>query len=448
MTTITAPAAPKAGMPLHVKMLIGFLLGTVVGLVCYAWAPGSPVTHSIIELVALPIRTIFLNLLFMLVLPLMFSALVLGVAELGDIASLGRLGWRTLTYTAVLTGVAVLIGLVMVNILQPGIGMDPAVIERALATGQAKAGEIATSGGNISFMQLLLGIVPKNVIAAAIDDRQKLGVMFFALMIGIGLVLTPTPATQRFKEALQGLFEISMKLIGLVIKLAPFAVAWMMFALTAEFGWDVLVQLGMFALTVVVSIAIHMFVVLPLWVRYMGGMSPKAFFKNSEEAMLTAFATASSTATLPITLRVAEQNLLLPKKVSRFVLTIGASANHHGTALFEGVTVLFLAQAFGVDLSLTEQLLVLGLCILGGIGTAGVPAGSLPVIAMICGIIGVPPEGIGIILGVDRFLDMCRTSLNVTGDLATAVVVSNKTRETDVPEVLPSSSTHGGPPHA
>jgi len=164
--------------------------------------------------------------------------------------------------------------------------------------------------------------------------------------------------------------------------------------------------------------------VLPLWVRFVGGMSPLKFFAGSEEAILTAFSTASSTGTLPTTLKVAEENLKLPPQIARFVLTIGASANHHGTALFEGLTTLFLAQCFGVELGIGQQLAVLGLCIVGSIGTAGVPAGSLPVIAVILGYLHLPPEGIGIILGVDRFLDMCRTALNVTGDLATAVVVA------------------------
>jgi Na+/H+-dicarboxylate symporter len=428
--------ARARGMPLHWKMLIGFAVGSLVGLLANWFFADSPTVHNIITFVAVPIRTIFLNLLFMLVLPLMFSALVLGVAELGDIASLGRIGMRTLIYAAVLTGVAVAIGLIAVNLLKPGIGIDPEILRATLATGSAKAAEIKSTGESLSLMQILIGIVPKNVLVAAIDDKQKLGVMFFALMVGVGLVLTPSPATQRFKEMLQGLFEITMKLIGLVIQLAPYAVAVMMFAVLAEFGMDILKTLAHFVLTVVLAIAVHMFIVLPLWVRYMGGMNPGKFFKGSEEAMLTAFATASSTATLPITLRVAEQNLRLPQKIARFTLTIGASANHHGSALFEGITVLFLAQAFGVELTLAQQFLVLGLCIIGGIGTAGVPAGSLPIIAMICGIIGVPPEGIGIILGVDRFLDMCRTSLNVTGDLATAVVVAHQTKDTDVPDHL------------
>lgn len=434
MHAATMPSGAKNKFPLHVQMLIGFALGTAIGLLFHFFAPEAALTKGLIQYLSLPVKTIFLNLLFMLVLPLMFSALVLGVTELGDIASLGRIGWRTLYYTAILTAIAVIIGLVVVNLVKPGIGIDQAVLQKAMAMGGEKAAEIKQTGSTLSGMQLLLNIVPKNVLVAASDDKQKLGLMFFALMVGIGLVLTQTPATQRFKEALQGLFEVSMRLIGLIIRLAPFAVACMMFGLTAEFGWELLITLGRFAFTVIAALAIHMFIVLPLWVRFMGKMPAFQFFKRSEEALLTAFATASSTATLPVTLRVAEENLKLPQKVSRFVLTIGASANHHGTALFEGVTVLFLAQVFGVNLDFTQQLLVLGLCIMGGIGTAGVPAGSLPVIAMICGIIGIPPEGIGIILGVDRLLDMCRTSLNVTGDLATAVVVAANTREAEVLE--------------
>jgi Na+/H+-dicarboxylate symporter len=209
--------------------------------------------------------------------------------------------------------------------------------------------------------------------------------------------------------------------------MAPYAVACFMFNLTANLGLDVIESLAWFVISVLLALSLHAFVVLPLWVRFMGGMSPVAFFRGSQEATLTAFATASSAATLPVTLRVAEENLKLPRKVSRFVLTVGASANHHGTALFEGITVLFLAQVSGLHLPLLQQVMVLGLCILGGIGTAGIPSGSLPVIAMICAIIGLRPEGIAIILGVNTFLDMCRTSLNVTGDLATAVVVSHRT---------------------
>lgn len=311
--------------------------------------------------------------------------------------------------------------------------MDPDMLQQAVAAGgQAKA--ITEARPSLSVVEMLLGIVPRNVVHAAAEG-ELLAVMFFALMVGVAIVLKPTPATLRFKEMIQGLNEIVMTLIGLVIRLTPYAVAALMFALTARFGWELLAKLGHYAFAVLLAIALHMFIVLPLWVRLMGGMSPLRFFRESQEAILTAFSTSSSTGTLPTTLKVAEENLKLPPKVARFVLTIGASANHHGTALFEGLTTLFLVQCFGVELGLGQQVMVLGLCILGSIGTAGVPAGSLPVIAMILTYLHVPPEGIALILGVDRFLDMCRTALNVTGDLATAVVVARREGElpTDAP---------------
>ena len=431
-STDTAPSTPSKGMPLHYKVLIGFVLGTALGLAGHALAMDAQWIHGLIDYVTKPFGQIFLNLLFMLVVPLIFSALVLGVAELGDIAALGRLGWKTLIYTAVVTAAAVGIGLLCVNLLQPGLHMDPALVQKTMSGNVLKAGEIVSKGNELRLMDLLVNIVPHNIVGAMADDKQKLGIVFFALMIGIGLVMKPTPGTHAFKGALHGLFEISMHLIGLFIRLAPYAVACFMFNLTFQLGFDVIRSLIWFVVTVLLALAIHGFVVIPLWVKLMGNMSPRVFFRETQEATLTAFATASSTATLPVTLRVAEDNLKLPRKVSRFVLTVGASANHHGTALFEGITVLFLAQVYGLHLPLTQQLMVLVLCILGGIGTAGIPSGSLPVIAMICGIIGIDPAGIGIIIGVNTFLDMCRTSLNVTGDLATAVVVAHRSGEKDL----------------
>jgi DAACS family dicarboxylate/amino acid:cation (Na+ or H+) symporter len=244
-------------------------------------------------------------------------------------------------------------------------------------------------------------------------------------MFGIGIVLSPpTPALATLKRGIEGLFEVSMTLIGLVIRLAPYAVFCFMFNLAALFGWELLLKLGWYVLVVVGALAIHLFVIYPLLLKSVGGMSPRAFFRGVQEAMLMAFSTASSNATLPTSLRVADEKLGLPRHVSRFVLTIGATANQNGTALFEGVTVLFLAQFFGVELTLLQQFTVMVVCILGGIGTAGVPSGSLPVVALICAMVGVPPEGIGLVLGVNHFLDMCRTTVNVTGDLGIAALVS------------------------
>jgi DAACS family dicarboxylate/amino acid:cation (Na+ or H+) symporter len=219
-----------------------------------------------------------------------------------------------------------------------------------------------------------------------------------------------------------------MRLLGFVIAAAPIGVACLMFTLTARLGYDVLGLLAAYMGVVLLGLALQQFVVYALAVHWFGGMRPLEFFRGVRTAMLTAFSTASSNATLPTSLAVAESELRLPPHISRFVLTVGSTANQNGTALFEGVTVLFLAQFFGVELSLAQQLTVVGICVLGGIGTAGVPAGSLPVIAMILGLIGVPPEGLGMILGVNHLLDMCRTVVNVTGDLAVATVVSRERR--------------------
>ncbi|MBB4631745.1 dicarboxylate/amino acid:cation symporter [Sphingosinicella soli] len=423
-------------MPLHVKMLIGFAFGLIAGLVVHFTAGADAAwVQTVTTYVTGPIGQLFLRLLFMLVIPLLFSALVLGVAEMGDIRSLGRIGWKTLAYTVGVSAIAVVIGLVLVNLLRPGDGIDPALAQRLLAEASEGASAIVnTSRTAPSGMDALLNIVPSNVIRAAADN-DILAVMLFALMFGIGLVIANTPGTERLKGAIEGLFDVTMTLINIVIRLAPYAVACFMFNLAALFGWDLLARLASYVGVVVLALGIHMVVVYSLAVKYLGGMSPVRFFKGSEEAIVMAFSTASSNATLPTALRVAETKLMLPRRVSRFVLTIGATANQNGTALFEGVTVLFLAQFFGVELSLGQQFVVMLVCILGGIGTAGVPAGSLPVVALILGMVGVPPEGIGLILGVDRFLDMCRTTLNVTGDLAAAVVVSKG--ETDPPLAAP-----------
>src|SRR5690606_6044785 len=370
------------------------------------------------------------RLIFMLVIPLLFSALVVGVAEMGDIRSLGRIGWKTLAYTVIVSGIAVMIGLLLVNWLEPGAGVDAGVAQELLASSADRAQAIVAGTANQPRgLDMILEIVPSNIVGAAANNAI-LGVMFFALMLGIGLVLTDSPASRTLLRGIEGLFEVSMVLIGLVIRLAPYAVFCFMFNLAALFGWDLLARLGAYVGVVLLALSIHMFLVSALALRLFARRSPLAFFKGVQEAMVMAFSTASSNATLPTALQVADTELKLPGKVSRFVLTVGATANQNGTALFEGVTVLFLAQFFGVDLSLGQQAMVMFVCILGGIGTAGVPAGSLPVVALICGMVGVPPEGIGLILGVDRLLDMCRTTLNVTGDLVAATVVAHGEQDT------------------
>jgi DAACS family dicarboxylate/amino acid:cation (Na+ or H+) symporter len=416
-------SAKTGGMPLHTKMLIGFVVGAVAGICANLWAADSAWLGGLVTYVANPVGQIFLRLLFMLVVPLVFSALVLGVVEIGEPSALGRIGLKTMAFVFTVTAIAVTIGLVMVNLLEPGRGLPPEVGQAILASSAENAGAIVAKKEGFSGMDLLLNIVPRNPLASAVNG-DLIAVMFFALMVGIAATVLRTEGTRSFLGTVQGMYDICLKLIDWVIRLAPYAVAALLFSITARLGFDVLVQLARFVGTVVLALSIHFFVVFPLLVKFVGRMSPVAFFKRAEPAILTAFSTSSSSATLPTTLMVAEERLGIPRRVGRFVCTLGATANMNGTALFEGITVLFLAQFFGVDLSLVQQVTILFLCILGGIGAAGVPGGSLPVIAMILVMFGIPPEGIGLILGVDRFLDMCRTTVNVTGDLVGSVVVA------------------------
>ena len=423
-----ATPATRTKLPLHWKMAIGFGIGLLVGLIVHATGQGDAAwVGQVTKYVTTPFSKIFLNLIFMLIVPLLFSALVCGIAEMGDIRALGRIGWKTLAYTIVLSAVAVLLGLVLVNLLKPGVGVDPALAQQLIAENAERTKEIVASvGTQPTGMDMLLSIVPDNVIGAASSNAAILSLMFFAVMFGIGLVLTPSENTGILKRGIEGVFEISMTLIGLVIRLAPYAVACFMFNLAAIFGFDLLVRLGQYVFVVVLALALHQFVSYSIALK-LAGYSPLKFFRGAQEAMVMAFSTASSNATLPTALRVADQ-MGLPQRVSRFVLTVGATANQNGTALFEGVTVIFLAQFFGVDLSLGQQFMVMLVCILGGIGTAGVPSGSLPVVALICAMVGVNPIGIGLILGVNHFLDMCRTTLNVTGDLTLASLVAKGER--------------------
>ncbi len=413
------------------RMLVGLAAGVVLGVAANMAFGDAPALQQFVRYVTEPAGKIFLRLLFVLVLPLIVSALALGVSGLGDLRSLGRIGLKMLAYTVVVSTIAVLIGVGMVNLFQPGAGLSPELKQRLLE--QASAAPPPAPSAGATGVDFVVALVPSNIVKA-MADGDMLAVMVFALLIGAGIAATRTEYARRFEEVLQGIYEVAMRLLESVIKVAPIGVACLTFTLTARLGYDILWQLGAYVLTVVAALAVQQFVVYPVSVSWLGGMNPLVFFRGIREAMLTAFSTASSNATLPTSLAVAERELKLPSHVSRFVLTVGSTANQNGTALFEGVTVLFLAQFYGVPLTLMQQVTVVFVCILGGIGTAGVPAGSLPVVAMILGMVGIPVEGIGMILGVDRLLDMCRTTLNVTGDLAAAVVVS---RGESLPQPLP-----------
>jgi DAACS family dicarboxylate/amino acid:cation (Na+ or H+) symporter len=416
-------------MKAHQKMLVGIVVGTVAGLIAHATAGKAEWLTWGVTNVTQPVGQIFIRLLLMLVVPLLFSALVIGVCEL-DLKQIGRLGARTLGYTVVFSALAVLLGLVLVNVMQPGAGFSEEV--RAAARDNPSALKAAPSPSSTSPVSLIVNMVPNNPIRTAADG-DMIGLIVFALIFGAGLALTQSPGAVRLRETIQGLYDVMMRLIDGVLKLAPFGVAALLFSVMAQLGLEVLQHVLKYVIVVLLALGLHMFGVYSLSVRFLGGRNPLAFFRDIRLAMATAFSTASSSATLPTALKVAEENLKLPRHVSRFVLTAGAAMNQNGTALFEGVTVLFLAQVYGVPLSLGDQAVIMFICVLAGIGTAGVPAGSLPVILMILGLFKIPTEGIGLVLGVDRFLDMCRTTLNVSGDLAAALYVARG--EPEDPEV-------------
>jgi DAACS family dicarboxylate/amino acid:cation (Na+ or H+) symporter len=424
-------------VPEQRKLLIGIVGGAVAGLLAGRFMPPD-VLAPVVEYVTYPVGQIFLRLLFMLAVPLIFAALVVGVGEL-DLKALGRIGLKTLAMTVVVSTIAVLIGLVLVNAIAPGAGVGEEV--RALARSLASQRQVVKPPETAG-VSLFIAMVPDNPIKAAATG-DMIALMVFALIFGIGLNVTNSPGAQTLRRTIEGLNDVVMRLIGWVMRLAPYGVAALLFTTMAALGLDILARVALFVVVVLGGLALHMFVVYPLFLTVLARRNPVTFFRGVRLAMETAFATASSSATLPTTLRVADENLRLPPALSRFVLTAGASMNQNGTALFEGVTVLFLAQVFQVDLTLAQQATIMFICVLGGIGTAGIPGGSLPVVAMILGMFRIPPEGLALVMGVDRFLDMCRTTVNVTGDLVVAACAAQGEPAARPP--APLGSAGGGP---
>jgi DAACS family dicarboxylate/amino acid:cation (Na+ or H+) symporter len=435
------PDKPR-GMALHTRILIGLAVGVIAGLaVNKAFGGDHPRVVWIVDNFTQPIGQLFLRLLLMIVVPLVFSSLVVGVAGIGDIRKLGRVGLKSFGYCLVISAVSVVIGLTLANTIKPGKRIDPATsaaLQQRYATEATKTVEAAKKSGAVPspLMQVVDTLVPSNPLASiagvpsnpstatSAGTPNMLHLMFFALVIGIAITLIPVRVTAPLLRGLEALYEITAKIIEMIMKVAPYAVACLLFNNTARFGLDLLQALGWFVVTVLLGLSIHMFGVYSLSVYFLSRLSPIDFFRRIKTVILTAFSTSSSNATLPTALKISEENLGVPQEINSFVLTVGATANQNGTALYEGVTVLFLAQLAGVDLSLGQQLMVVYLAILGGIGTAGVPSGSIPFIIGVLVTIGVNPALIAIILGVDRILDMCRTTLNVVGDITAATYVA------------------------
>lgn len=418
------------------------LFGIVAGLVIKSLELPVDTVNAIVDWIE-PIGKLFMNMVFMMVIPLILSALILGIAEIGDAGKLGRMGGKLLIYTLVVSFIAVLIGVAMVNVFKPGQTIsaetrayliDAFSSEVAKANQQAEA--IKQDERNIGDM--IAQLVPRNPFEEMVNAFNPaytggglLSVMIFALVFGVAMGAVGEEKTATLKSFLEGLYEVVIRVIGYAMALAPYGVAALLFNMVLNVGTDFLISLLWYVLVVVGALAIHQFVVYAIILKYFANRNPIQFMKDMGEVTLTAFSTSSSNATLPTAIRVSIEKLKIPKPIAHFVLTIGSTGNQNGTALFEGITVLFLAQVFNVDLTIGSQVMVVVLCVLAGVGTAGVPGGSLPVIVTILVSIGVPGEAIGLIYGVDRILDMCRTTLNVNGDITAAAYIQHMEEKAD-----------------
>lgn len=436
-------------MKLHTKILLGLVLGAAAGVAANIAADGQVAQASHLiqadvsadslrasvngtaitverlnQWVMGPVGQIFLRMLFMVVIPLVFASLTLGVAGLGDVRHVGKVGSKTMLYFFGSTAVAAVVGLILVNVIQPGVGLSSEVRDGLLQTYSTEASTRMAEARTTSFgISTFVNIVPRNVVKAA-ADLDMLGVIFFSLTFGAALTLIPKEKAEPVLRFLDGMGEAVVRIIDMAMKLAPYGVFGLIFVVTSRFGFALLKPLGLFVITVTVGLVLHTVVNLSLFVRFLAGLSPWVFFNRARAAMITAFSTSSSSATLPTNLAVAEQQLMIPPKVAGFVIPLGATMNMNGTALFEGVVVLFLAQVYGLDLSIASQAIVVVLAVLTAVGAAGVPGGSIPLLVLVLQTVGVPGEYIALVIGVDRILDMMRTTVNVTGDLTAAAIVA------------------------
>jgi DAACS family dicarboxylate/amino acid:cation (Na+ or H+) symporter len=417
----------------HFKVLAGLVIGIVAGLIVNRAGIHKTLSAEAIDrivAVVKPVGDLFLRMMQTVVLPLVFSALYLAVVDVGDLRRLGRIGLVTLGFTALLSIAAVTIGVTLVNVFQPGKAVTVESRESLMEDNRAKAEDSERKADAAkSLGQTLVDLLPENPVqemVGAVDGSSKgngmLAVMTFALLCGVAAALKPE-STAGLTSVLRGVNEITMTIIGWALKLAPVGAGCLVFVVVTKMGPQALLALLWFVCVVLGGLLIQLLIVYPTVLRAFGRYSPWKFFGRVSEAMLVAFSTSSSSATLSTSLKVAREELKLTPETASFVLTVGATGNQNGTALFEGVVVLFLAQVFGVELSLSQQLIVVLMSVLAGVGTAGVPGGSIPLIVVVLKSVNVPAEGIGIILGVDRLLDMSRTLVNVVGDLVVATCV-------------------------
>ncbi|MEZ4939597.1 MAG: dicarboxylate/amino acid:cation symporter [Saprospiraceae bacterium] len=414
----------------HWQIILGLVAGLVYGIIA-ALNGWTAFTTDWIT----PFGVIFINLLKLIAVPLVLGSLITGVASLADIRKLGRIGGKTLGVYIGTTALAIAIGLLLANLFQPGKAVPPEVRDGLMATYSENASARLEAAQNVSErgpLQLLIDMVPDNIFNSASDNRNMLQIVFFAIFFGIGLLQVPEKRAKPILDFFHGINDVTIRLVDLIMLMAPLGV----FALIADTITkvsdgnlvkllDLLGALGVYCLTVVFGLALHTLGVYPLLLRFFSKMNVFKFFKGIGKAQLVAFSTSSSGATLPVTIECCEEKLGVSEEISAFVLPLGATINMDGTALYQGVATVFIAQAVGMDLSLADQLNVLLLAVMASIGTAAVPGAGVIMLIIILESVHVPSAGIALILGVDRILDMLRTVTNVTGDCMVAVSIAD-----------------------
>ena len=421
-------------LELHWQILIAIVIAAIVGGIVFNAHEASglePMLFGKVRYLAIfnYIGEIFLNALKMIIVPLILSSIIVGVASIGSGGNLGTLGGKTLLFYAATTLAAILLGLVLINAVGPGyvdgqpakdlLALDTPVDEIAAKVEGKGAGDVA---------EVFLRMVPPNIVQAAVEG-QMLGIIFFAMLFGYFMTRLDNQYSEPLYKLWDGIFHVMMRMTEFIMKFAPLGVFGLVAGTVAKTGYSAAGPLAVFSLTVLAALAIHAFITLPLLLRFVGGVKPYMTLKACAPPMLTAFSTASSSATLPVTMDAVEENVGVSNKVSSFVLPLGATVNMNGTALYECAAAMFLAQAYGLELTFGIQFSIVVIALLTSIGVAGVPSASLVAIAIILGAIGLPIEALGVLLVFDRILDMARTSINVWGDCSCATIIARLSGE-------------------
>ncbi|MBA3548300.1 MAG: dicarboxylate/amino acid:cation symporter [Nannocystis sp.] len=430
-------------MPLHSKILLGLALGAAAGIAAnLGLGPGHRVVAAFDYFIAGPVGQVFLRMLSMVVMPLVFASIALGVAGVGDVRRLGRMGARTLGFFIVTTALATGLGLALVRLVQPGTHISAEIRQQLLTDYASGAAVKIDAAKTVEFgMETLVGIVTRNPIKSAVEG-DMLGIIFFGLVFGAALTMIRDDRRRAMVTWLEALADVVTTIIDIAMRIAPYGVAGLIFGVTSRFGFALLAPLGVYVGLVLGALLLHAVLTMSVLIRVLVGLPPLLFFRRIRAALVTAFSTSSSSASLPTNLRVGEQNLGLPAGVCGFVYPLGATMCMNGTALFEGITVIFLCQVFGVTLDLGQMAVVMGMAVLTSIGAAAVPGGSIPLMVGMLAMFGVPPEGIAVILGVDRILDMARTAVNVLGDHTAAAYIA-RSEGLWQPHMLPAEPTTG-----